>query len=904
MRFHVRPGVRRLFRLPPLTAAAANREVDDELAMLIANRVEHLIERGRSPDDAQSEALRHLGDSLDDVRRRLHKSVRQRERGMRVGELIDSVVQDVSYAARGLARRPAFTAVAVLTLAIGVGATTAIFSAINVLLLRPLPYARPGELMRVPLSIPADGAMAKSEMGWSYPMFTMFQRGQGAFAEMAPYVNAQLSLTSGDVERITGEYVGAKYLRVLGLTPARGRDFELALDAHAGAPRVAIISYALWQRRFAGDPSIVGRTLDIDRAPWTIVGVGPKDFRGLTGEADVLLPATTLPSARLGPNYYSFLIIARRRPSVTVSQAIAATSALGAGVAAAYPNPMGRLSWEVTALPLDDARLDPSIKRSLLVLFGAVVLVLLVACVNVANLLLGRASARRSEIAVRVAIGAGRGRLVRLLLTESLLLALIGGCVGVLVAWAGAHALGSINPTAVERASNVSAGAFGAVRFSSIALDWRALAFTFLVSLAVGVLFGFAPALSAARESLAGILKDGRRSVTGGVGRRALVVIEVALALVLLGGSGLMVRSLEKLLRTDAGFDGSNMLTFRATPPPGLIARDSMPGFYDGILDRVRAVPGVKDATLGGCAPLSGSPCGQWVFQRADAVIGGNIDMNRLIGLNPVAPNWFSTMHVPLKRGRMFTAADRAGAPLVVLLNESAAQKFFRGEDPIGKRVLIGSAIPNEVIGVVGGVRQRPDSAPGPTAYAPLAQAPTPGAFFFVRSSRAAASMSSEVRRAVHEVAPRVPVYDMLTMTQRAASATAEARFRAALLTAFAVTALSLAGIGLYGVISFAVTTRTREIGVRIALGAERGQVQRLVIGEGMRLLGVGAVIGACGTALATRLLRAFLFELSPADPITYASIGAVLFAVGIVAVWAPARRASCVDPVVALRTD
>lgn len=904
MRFDVRPGVRRMMRLPPSSGAAASRELDDELDALVAIRVERLIARGMTPEDARAEAVRRLGASLDDVRQRLHTSINRRERRMHVREFIDSLVQDIRYAARGLVRRPVFTAVAVLTLAIGVGATTAIFSAVNALLLRSLPYARPAELMRVTLFIPADGALAKSESGWSYPMFTMFRDGQRTFADMAPYTFGQFTITRGDVERVSGEYVGARYLRLLGLSAARGRDFDLSLDAHGGAPRETIISYALWQRRFNGDPSIVGRTIDINRQPWTIIGVGPRDFRGLTGQADLLLPATTLTAEQLGANFYNFLIIARRAPTATVPQAVAATASIGARVAAAFPNPMGRLNWEMAASPLDDARLDAATKRSLLVLFGAVGLVLLIACVNVANLLLGRASARRGEIAIRVALGAGRARLVRLLLTEGLLLALAGGTVSVAVAWGGAHALGSVDPAAVGRASSLSAAAFGAVKFSSIALDQRALAFTFVISVVVGLSFGLAP-MGAARESLVGSLKGDRRSTRTGVGRRALVVAEVALALVLLGGSGLMVRSLANLLATDVGFDANNLLTLRATPPPGLIGRDSIPGFYDDILNRIRGVPGAEVAALGGCVPLSGAPCGQWVFRRADASpTGGTIDMHRLIGLNPVSPNWFAALHVPLERGRLFTAADRAGAPPVVLLNEAAAKKFFAGEDPIGKHVSIGSQIESEVVGVVGGVRQRPDSAPGPTAYFPLAQSPTPGVFFFIRSSRDPASMGNEVRRAVHEVAPQVPVYDMLTMMQRTASATAEARFRAVLLAAFALVALSLAAIGIYGVVSFAVTARTREIGVRIALGAERGRVERLVIGEGMGLVGIGAVIGLAGALVATRVLRTFLFELTPGDPITYVSVAVVLGVVGIVASWIPARRASRVDPVVALRAD
>jgi predicted permease len=587
---------------------------------------------------------------------------------------------------------------------------------------------------------------------------------------------------------------------------------------------------------------------------------------------------------------------------VTVAQASAATTTVGARVAESFPNPMGKVNWEVMASPLDDLRLDPLIKRSLLVLFGAVALVLLIACVNVANLLLGRANARSREIAVRVAIGAGRARIVRLLLTESLMLALAGAVAGVAVAWAGVRALGSVDGLVISNASTAVAKRLGAVAFSSISLDGRTLAFTLVVSLFVGVLFGLAPALGAARESVTGALKSDRRSKGAGAGRRTLVVAEVALALVLLAGSGLMIRSLAKLLATDIGFDATNVLTFRLTLPPGSVARDSMPGFYSEILDHVRAVPGVRDAALDSCAPMGGLCAGG--FLGKPGALTGN--MNTLVAVDWVTPNWFSLMHVPLVRGRMLAAADRADAPQVVLLNESAAKKFFGTQDPIGQHVAIsvGGITDGVVIGIVGGVRQRPDSMPAPIAYVSVAQSAQPRMMFFVRASRDAASIGNEIRRAVHAVAPKLPVYDMQTMTQRTAAATAQARFRAVLLTAFAIVALSLAAIGIYGVMSFAVAARTREIGIRIALGAERARVQRLVIGEGIGLVFLGAIIGLAGALAATRLLRAFLFDLTPGDPVTYVGVVVVLGAAAILASWIPARRASRVDPVVALRIE
>jgi len=905
MRLSFRPGVRRLFRLSPRTRTAAWRDVDDELDGLIANRVEHLVARGMSPDEARAEAIRRVGATLDDARHQLHTSAEYRERRMRFTEFLESVMQDLHYAARGLIRRPAFTTVAVLTLAIGVGATTAIYSAVNVLLLRPLPYARPDELMKLSLVVPSRGDEPQRDgMVWSYPKYTVFRDAQHVFSDLAIYSNVQVTLTSGDVERIPAEYVSAGYLRVLGLAPSRGRDFERSIDAHAGATNQTIISYALWQRRYNADPSVVGRTIDIDRQVWTIIGVGPRDFRGLSGQADLLMPVTTQPADQLAqPQNHWLWLVGRRAPGVTEAQAATTTTALGLRVSEAVPDKFGKVPWGAKASPLNDSRLAPAVRRSLLVLFGAVGLVLLIACVNVANLLLGRASARGREMAVRVAIGAGRSRLIRLLLTESLLLAFLGAVASLAVAWAGVRALGTIDPSTTLRAARDNT--VGAVAFAAISLDWNALAFALVVSLVVGVLFGLAPALGAARDSMTGALK-GDRVVRGaaGTGRRTLVVAEVALALVLLAGSGLMIRSLANLLSIDTGFDSRNVLTFRLTLPPGTMSPDSMPGFYSQILDRVRAVPGVTDAALDNCAP-SGGWCNRTGLRRFD-VPGSDIMHSPLIGVDWVTSNWFSVMRVPLKRGRIFGANDRPDGPKVILLNESSAKTFFGTEDPIGKHIELGQGGMNdaEVIGIVGDVRQQPDSTPGPVAYESYAQSPRAGMIVFVKTARDPGSLGSEVRRAVHEVAPQLPVYDMRTMTERTSAATAQARFRAVLLALFAITALALAAVGIYGVMSLAVTARTREMGIRIALGAERTRVQRLVIGEGIALVSVGAVIGLAGALAATRVLRTFLFDLTSSDPVTYVAIVVVLGGAAILASWIPARRASRVDPVVALRAE
>lgn len=905
MRFGLRPDVRRLLRLPVRSQAATHRDIDDELDAVIANRVEYLVARGVAYDEARAEALRRVGASLDQARLQLHNSADHRERRMRFGELVESVTQDLHYAARGLMRRPAFTTVAVLTLAIGVGATTAIFSAVNVLLLRPLPYAQPDELMRVSLVTPARGDRPSREMVWSYPKFTAFRDAQRVFSDLAVYTNGQVTFTSGDIERAVAENVGATYLRTLGLPPSRGRDFDPALDAHAGgAAHQAIISYGLWLRRFNADPSVIGRTMDIDREVWTIIGVGPRDFRGLTGQADVFLPVTAQPASDLAEaQMHSYWLVARRAPHVSEAQAKAASVALGVRVNDMFTDQFATGKWGATASPLDDSRIAPSIRRSLLVLFGAVGLVLLIACVNVANLLLGRASARSREMAVRVAIGAGRGRLVRLLFTESLLLAFVGAIASLAVGWVGVHALSTINPATTLRV--VRDDSLGSVSFSAISLDWRALTFSLAVSLVVGVLFGLAPAFGAGRGSVTGGLK-GDRVVRGGAGagRRTLVVAEVALALVLLAGSGLMIRSLANLLSINTGFDPSNVLTFRLTVPPGTMSRDSMPGFYTQVLDRVRGVPGVVDAALDNCTPIGGW-CNRTGMRRID-VPGSDIMHSPLIGVDWVTPNWFSVMRLPTKRGRIFDNRETPNGPKAVVLNESAAKTFFGADDPIGKHVGLGQGGMEdaEVIGVVGNVRQMPDSEPGAVAYIAYAQSPRAGMIVFVKTARDPAAIGPEARRAVHDVASQLPVYDMLTMAERTSAATAQARFRAVLLALFALTALSLAAVGIYGVMSLAVTARTREMGIRIALGAERGRVERLVIGEGIGLVSIGALLGLVGALAATRVLRTFLFDLSASDPITYVSIVVVLGAAAIVASWAPARRAGRVDPVVALRAE
>ena len=914
---HPRSGIKRLLRIDPRTRRAIDREMDEELRFYVEARVEHLIARGVPREKARAEALRRLGDT--DTREWLHHSAESRERHMRMHERIDDILQDVRYAARGLLQRRGFTFVAIATLAIGIGANTAIFGAINALLLRPLPFREPSRLMEVNLAGPKGESGPVMEAGpWSFAKFVVFRDAQRSFQDVALWSDDQFNLTNGDAERVNGENVTARYLATLGITPAVGRDIPAEEDAQQNAPRVMLISDALWSRRFNSDQAAIGRTIDIDGEPFVVIGVLPRTFRGLSGRADVLVPITTRAENQLTKDWawsLEFTQIGRLKPGVTFEQAAAETKLLGKRVYEAWPmgNAVGtgaRAAWGAYARPLGDTRVAPAIRRSLLILFGAVGFVLLIACVNLANLLLGRAATRRREIAVRLAIGARRGRIVRLLLTESVLLALVGGAASVLVAWLGTRALSAVNPQSALQAQGLAG--LGIVSFSTIALDRAALVFTLGVALLVGVLFGLLPALSATRVSLQEHLKDGDATMdhTGRLrrttGRRALVVAEMALAIVLLVGAGLMTRSLSNRLRVNAGFNASNLLTLRLTMSPTQVSRDSLPGFYDALVGRLAGLPGVEQAALADCPPLNGG-CNGTVLTVPDRP-PANRGTEPAIGVHVVTPGWFKAMQVPLKRGRLFTDADRVGTEKVLLISESAAKKYWPNTDPLGTRAAVwqgGFHTGATVIGIVGDVRYGTiDSLPLPDSYLSYNQSPRSRMMIFVRTTEDPLTLAGPVRQIVHDLSPNYPAYDIRTMSSRIAAATTQARLSALLLALFAGVALVLAGIGIYGVLSFAVSQRTREIGIRMALGASARGVLRLVIGEGAVLAALGAIIGTVAALGLTRVLRSLLYDVAPTDPVTYVTIVVLVAAAAFVASWFPARRAARVDPNIALRAE
>jgi putative ABC transport system permease protein len=902
---------KRLFSLGLFRRATARDDMREELEFHLEARVARLVARGMTPDAARQDALRRLGaPTRADAERMLGDSAELKERRLDVRDRFSDFMDDVRYALRGLVRSPGFSAIAILTLGIGIGANTAIYSAIDALLLRSLPFPEPSRLTSVVQTTESGG-----DALWSYPKFRFFKEQQRSYGTLAAYAAYPRTLTGADPERVAIEEVTGEYLRTLGIRTATGADFPSNIDSVAGgAQRLAIISDALWQRRFNADPQIVGKTLGIDNTPFEIVGVLPPGFRGLTGRADALINLTARNAESLAQAWsLEFSVVGRVRDNVSVEQASAEVGLLGPRVLEAFPQEQGTLTtssapekWSAAARPLDTMRVAPALKRSLLVLFGAVSLVLLIACVNLANLLIARGLSRKQEIAVRLAIGAGRGRLVRLMVTESLVLAIIGGLASLGVAVAGVRALSAINPAETLQVQGLQGG-IGVVAFSSIHLDARALTFAFGVTLFVGLVFGIVPALRATRGDVARDLRDGSAASGSarrtGVARRALVTVEVALALVLLAGSGLMIRSLRNLLAVDAGFDAHNVLTLRISVPPGDVAPDSMPGFYDELQRRIAGLSGVESVGLQDCPPLSGG-CNGTIMTFADRAATST--GNAMIGVHWVTPSWFGAMRVPLKRGRLFTDGDRLGTPKVVLINEAAARKYFPGEDPIGKRVAVyqgGFHTGAEVIGIVGDVRYGTiDSTARPDAYISYGQARLPRMMVFVRTAGDPSAFAPAVRQTVRDFAPRNPVFDVRTMESRVSTSTAQARFSATLLTLFAIVALSLAALGVYGVMAFAVAQRTREIGIRVALGADRRRVLGMILRDGALLAGAGLIIGLTAALAFTRVLRTMLFGITPSDPRTYVAIAVLLGLVMLVASWIPARRAAAVDPMIALR--
>jgi len=882
--------------------AAQDRELVEEMAWHQKRLARDLEAQGLPPDDARHAARRKFGNTT-----------RLREEVFDMWQLgsFDLLVQDVRYGLRTLRRSPGFTLVAVLILALGIGSTTAIFSAVETLLLRPLPFLEPERLMRVSLTTqPRFGNPASDDMIWSWPKARTFQAAQGSYQGLALYTDDRMTINTGEAVRENGEAVSAGYLATLGVRPSLGGDFPRDVDAAPNPTPVALISDELWKRDYNADPGVLGKTIDVDRKIYTIIGVMPAGFRGLSGNANLWVPILNRQPWVFDAQFdHSFVMVARLKPGVTPAQAITEAKLLGSRVDQAHLDrdggPGGRMG--ATAMLLDGTRVDPRVRRSVLVLLGAVTFVLLIACANIANLFLVRARARQREIGVRLAMGAARRRVIRQLMTESVLLAALGGTAGVLLAWWGVKVLSALNPSQALGAQRL--GGLGAVNLTEIGLDLPALGFAAGVTIVTGLLFGILPALKATGLSLTASLKEGSPQTGSGAARRGgafLVVTEVALAVVLLAGAGLMIRSLANRMQVDSGMDPDRVLTLRLALPPGQTARDSLPGFYDQLLQRLAGVPGVTSVALGNCPPLSGGCNGTMIeFRDRPPVASGTTPD---VGVHWVTPGWFSTLAVPITKGRAFTAADRLGTPKVVLVSATAARRFWPNEDAVGHLVAVGQGGFGDtatVVGIVGDVRFGIlDSVPGAEVYLPYYQSPRQSMIVFLKTTGDPTGVIGGVRAAIKEVSAGLPAYDVRSMQSRVADASAQARFSAILLGLFACMALILASLGIYGVISFVVAQRTREIGIRVALGAVRQDVLGLIVRQGLVLVTAGSAIGVLAALLATRVLGTLLYEVTPGDLGTYVSIVALIVVAALVASWIPARRATRIHPMEALRTE
>src|SRR4051794_16037768 len=811
---------------------------------------------------------------------------------------MDDVLQDIRYAIRLYLRTPGFTAIAVLALALGIGANTAIFTIVNAVLIEPLPYRDPSRLVAMwELNQKRPGR--PNTLGPANVVRWLERT--TAFEGIAPFYDYRVNLTgSGAPEEIITLDVTPAFFPTLGVAPLLGRAFA-ADEGPEGHDAVTVLSYELWQRRFAGDPGVVGRTLQINGRPVTVIGVMPPQARfflkrwSLTGKPPEMWMPFAFTAASRTPRGRYMSAIARLKPGVALSAAQAEMDTVMAGLRTELPQ--FDAGWGAVLVPLQ-REMAGDLRPALLVLTGAVGFVLLIACANVANLLLARGAARQREIAIRSALGAGRIRVMRQLLTESLVLCVLGGALGLLVAqWALALLL-AISPV-------------GLADLGPVRLSYPVLGFTAAVSLATAVVCGFAPAFEGARGSVQEALKDGARQIGLGVRhrrlRQAFVVGEIALAVVLLVGAGLMIRSFGTLRAVNPGFTANNVLTARVTVPVRRYSDDpKVIAFFAGLTAKLRAIPGVESAGAVSYLPLAGPGAATSVaiVGEPPALPGEGLSTE----VSVCDDGYFATMKIPLVRGRLFTAREMAEKSNVVIVNETLAKRFFPNQDPLGKSLVIAMNQPNvptEIVGVVGDVKFTGiASETRPMTYWPHPQLAYSAMTLTVRTAGDPAAFAPMIERAVHDVDRDQPVADVRTMDQWVARNLSQARFSSTLLTTFAALALALAAIGIYGVMSYAVTQRTSEIGIRLALGAEARDILGMVVGNAVKHAAIGLSIGVVLALALSRTLTSLLYETAASDPRTFAAVVAVLGGVAIAASYFPARRASRIPPVDALRAQ
>ena len=800
---------------------------------------------------------------------------------------------EIRYAFRQLLKSPWFSLVAIVGLGLGIGANVALFSVIHSVFLRPLPYREPGRVVRLSSTLEAQNF---TRTAFSYPRYLEVQQRQEVFSDLALSAGNAFTLTGrGDAEQVIANHASASLLPTLGLQPILGRNFSASEDK-PGGEAVALITHRLWRERFNGDPSVLGQSMTLNGAPYTIIGVLPEAASAFPlNPFQIWVPRPAevpyLVPAQLNGGGFFFQAIARLRPGVSLEQAQEAMNVIAAGYRTANPANADAPS-RIELVPLLEDAVGAQ-RQSYLMLFGAVGCVLLIACANIANLLLARFAARRKEIAARLALGASRGRIVRQLVTESMLLALLGGGVGVLMAqWA----LGAI----------VVLGADLIPRVAEVRLDPVALVFAFAVALFTGLAIGLLPALQGARVNVNETLKEASRGSTGG-GRRlraGLLIAEVSLSLVLLIAAGLLLTSFARLQRVEPGFDPEGLFTAQIVLPPQRYDRDRLVAFYERLYNQLLTLPGSSSAALADRVPLTGAqaPAPVAVKGRTIPPLSERPNANRHL----VSPKYFATLGIPIRAGREFDERDSARVPHVVIVNETFARRHFPGVNPVGQTLITGMAqLPSQIVGVVADVRSTGLNTPPEADYfLPALQRPETFTTIVVRTNLNPTAMTPAVRDALRAVDPDIPLLQPQALTTRIAQTIADRKLALVLLAVFAALALVLASLGVYSVMAHLVAVRTSEIGIRMALGASPRSVMRMVRGHGRRLTLVGIALGIVGAFLASRLLQQALFEVNAADPLVYVVVAATLLVVAEFASWLPARRATRIDPVIALRAE
>jgi putative ABC transport system permease protein len=880
---------RKVFRLAIRSQPRA--ELEEEFAFHLEMRASELIARGWEPAAARIEARRQFG-NLEEAREYCRSTdLRLRKRTMRT-EWLQELRQDVGFALRGLRKAPGFALVAALTLALGIGANTAIFSVVRGILLRPLPFGDPSRLVMV-------ASTYQGERSTSSPANSFDWRDQNkSFTGMSVVGSHSAVLTgSGEPERLRGFDVGADFFSILGVKAIIGRAEFRPEEAAWQGPKAVVLSETVWRNRFGSDPKLVGSMITLDNERVQVVGVVPAASAWPSG-AVMWLPFTMEPQRLAGSRGAVYLSnLARLKPGVTLASASLDMQTIARRLEIAYPDVNKDVSTVV--VPMREW-ITGGLGTPLYMLLGGVAFVLLIACANVANLLLVRGVARSGELAVRTALGAGRGRLVRQLVTESMVLSLIGGAAGLALAVGGTRLLVRAAPRSIPR-------------LDSIQVDLLVLGFTVAIVLITGVLFGLLPARHVVRPDLARTLREGGRDggqrAGGSRARRALVVAEVALSVMLLAGAGLLIRSFDRLMHVDPGFRSENSISFALSLPDAKYGKSEQQiAFFSALLGRIRDLSGVESAGAGFGMPLTSFGFSFSFEVKGRAPLPPSDQPVAEVRI--ATPDYFKAMAIPVVKGRGFTALDRAGAVKVMLITETAAKKFFPGEDPLGQHVTFGwghdgQNLEGDVIGIVGDVKQSSLAQTTlPQFWAPYDQWPLSSMNVVMHTTREPMAVVADARRVIHELDPDLAVAQVKTLDEVVAESVAQPRFYMTLLTAFAVIAILLSAIGIYGVVAYLVGQRSREIGVRIALGASRGTVVRMVVREAVIMAAAGIGVGLVGALALTRLMGALLFDLKPTDPVTYLAVTGVLGALALLASSLPALRASRIDPVLAMRGE